>query len=117
MKKKATFETFNDGIVNIYKLNDVSEPGMKPNLKPDLHKKCHFGYRTIGVKRHYEAAQAQVRLDEMIQIPIDRAISTQDIAVIQEVQYNIKQVQHKMDTMPKTSLLSLTILEAYYDGL
>ena len=116
-EKKTKFETFNDGVCRIYKLENTAEPGLMPHLEPTLYKKMNFAYKTIGVKRNYEALQAMVRLDEMIEIMLDRGVSTQDIVVIEEVQYKIKQVQHKKDTYPETSLLSLQKLEENYDSL
>lgn len=116
-EKKTQFQTFNDGIVWIYKLADVSLPGFKPVFKPRLHKKYQFHYKTIGVRRNYDAMQAGVRLDEMLIIMQDRNISPQDIAVVNGVQYDIKQVQHMNDTFPHTTLLSLQRLEENYDDI
>ena len=116
-EKKTQLQTFNDGIVWIYKLTDVSQPGFKPMFKPSLYKKFPFRYKTIGVRRNYEAMQAGVRLDEMIVIPQDRAISSQDIAVVNGVQYDIKQAQPINNTAPRTSELSLQRLEENYDNL
>ena len=116
-EKKTQFETFNDGIVWIYKLTDVSLPGFKPVFKPSLHKKYQFGYKTIGVRRNYDAMQAGVRIDEMISIMQDKSISPQDIAVIDGIQYDIKQAQHLKNTFPHTSLLSLQRLEENYDDI
>lgn len=116
-EKKTQFQIFNDGIVWIYKLADVSLPGFKPAFKLSLHRKYQFRYKTIGVRRNYDAMQAGVRLDEMIVIMQDRNISPQDIAVVNGVQYDIKQVQHMNDTFPHTSLLSLQRLEENYDDI
>lgn len=116
-EKKTTFETFNDGVCNIYKLADVSLPGFKPVFKPKFYRAVPFHYKTIGVKRNYEAMQAQVRLDEMISVMQNRDISPQDIIVIEGVQYDIKQIQHKNDTSPRTSLISLQRLEEDYDDI
>ena len=103
---------------HIYKLADVSIPGYKPQLKPKWYRSLPFGYKTIGVKRNYEAMQAAVRLDEMIIISQNREISPQDIVVIEGVQYDVKQVQHKNDTAPgRTTLISLQRLEEVYDDL
>ena len=67
-EKKTTFETFNDGVCNIYKLADISLPGFKPVFKPKFYRAVPFHYKTIGVKRNYEAMQNQVRIDELISI-------------------------------------------------
>lgn len=116
-EKRTSTETFNDGMAYIYKIQNVAQSGFKPQLEPQFYKKLMFGYKTIGVKRNYEAMQAEVRLDEMIQIMLDRQISSQDVAVIENVQYKIRQVQHQKSTFPPTSLLSLQRLEEDYDDL
>lgn len=103
--------------MSIYTLKDVSKPGMKPDFALELKCYCPFQYKTIGVKRNYEAAQAQVKLDELVKVPLDRGISTQCIAEIDGIQYEIKQVQHFLDTLPGTTQLSLTRLEACYGCL
>lgn len=115
--KKTKFETFNDGIVYVYKTTDISLPGYKPCLKPLFYRAYNFAYRTIGVKRNYEAMQLSVRLDELISIHLDRNISPQDVIVIEGVQYDIKQIQHRQETKPPTSLLSLQRREEFYDDL
>lgn len=115
--KQTKFETFNDGVAYIYKLTDVSEPGDRPLFRPAYYRTMPFQYKTIGIKRNYEAMQASVRIDELIKIQQDRKISPQDIVVIDGVQYDIKQVQHKTETAPPTSLLSLQRLEECYDDL
>ena len=116
-EKKTQFQTFNDGVCNIYKLADVSHPGFKPVFKPQFYRAVPFQYRTIGIKRNYEAMQAQVKLDEMISIMQNRDISPQDVIVIEGVQYDIVQIQHKNDTAPRTSLVSLRRLEEDYDDI
>ena len=116
-QKITNTETFNDGVAYVYKLVNTAEPGLRPQLSPTLYRKFNFEYKTIGVKRNYEALQAQVKLDELIQVLLDRKISTQDVVVIEGVQYEVKQVQHKKDTYPETSLLSLIKLEEEYDDL
>ena len=113
--KKTKFETFNDGVCTIYKLVDVSIPGYKPTLKPLFYRAMAIEYKTIGIKRNYEAMQASVRIDELVKIQQDRKISPQDLVVINGIQYDIKQVQHKQETAPSTTLLSLQRLEEVYD--
>lgn len=116
-EKQTATETFNDGVAYIYKLHNAAEPGFKPVPELQFYKKLMFSFKTIGVRRNYEAMQAKVRLDEMIQVLLDRQISSQDVVVIEGVQYKIKQVQHQKNTYPKTSLLSLQRLEEDYDDL
>lgn len=114
---KRNFETFNDGIVKIYTVTNIAEPGDRPKDGLCLKYVLRFNYQTIGIQRNYEAMQAQIKLNELISVKMQRDISTQDVAIIgaDTTQYVIVQVQHKKDTLPPTSLLSLTKLEAKYE--
>lgn len=113
MKKK--FLTFNDGIANIYNIINNAEKGDRPTEKLNLLLSLRFSYNTIGIKRNYEAMQQQVKLSELICTPMHREISPQDVVVIGQKQYSVVQIQHKPDTLPPSSLLSLSRLEEDYD--
>lgn len=113
----TAFKTFNDGSVKIYKLKDVSLPGFQPRLAPVLYRNHSFAYKTIGTKQNYEAMQANVRLDEKVEIHLDRGLSPQDIAVIDNIQYDIVQTQHYTATKPPSSVLYLRRREEIYDEL
>ena len=86
---------------------------MKEGLK--IKKRLRFSYQSIGVKRNYEAKQAQVKLTELIYVPLHRDISSQDVAILFGKQYRIEQAQHDKETLPPITKLSLIRLEADYD--
>ena len=65
-----------------------------------------MGYVRGGAKDHGRGNQIEGV------VPVGK-----DVVVIEDVQYQIKQVQHKQDTFPFTSLLSLEKLEEDYDDL
>lgn len=109
------FQKFNNGIVDIYEVKNAAEKGDRKKDKLFIRYHLRFAYNTIGVKRNFEAAQAQVDLTELISTPLHRDISSQDVAIINSKQYRIAQVQHKTDTLPPTSLISLSRLEADYE--
>ena len=109
------FQKFNDGVVDVYEVKNAAEKGDRKKDKLFIRYHLRFEYSTIGVKRNYEAAQAQVALAELISVPLHRDISPQDVVVIGKKQYRVEQVQHKTDTLPPTSLLSLSRLEAAYE--
>ena len=115
MKKKAEFLQFNDGIVNIYTVDNIAAIGDMPRDGLVLKYTLRFEYKTIGVRRNYEAMQADVKLSELIQIPMHRDISSQDVAIIDGKQYSIEQAQPDPDTRPPSSKLSLSRLEEDYD--
>lgn len=99
---RATFETFNDGIVSIRLIDDDGNAG---NEKERLR----FQERTVGAQRYYEAMTAKVQIDRMIRVPFRPWITTEYLAVIDGEVYEIKQVQTVMDTKPKTNNISLHI--------
>lgn len=109
------FQKFNDGVADIYSVENISEKGDRPKEGLIIKYHLRFAYSTIGVKRNYEAMQAKVKLSELISVSMHRDISSQDVVVINGVQYRIEQAQHKTDTLPPISLLSLCRLEADYD--
>lgn len=110
------FLCFNDGITNIYAVDNIASPGDQPKQGLRLmFSGLRFEYKTIGVRRNYEALQANVKLSEMIQIPIHREISSQDVAIINNRQYDIDQVQHLTDTNPPSSKLTLSRREVDYE--
>lgn len=114
MSKAPKSLAFNDGLAYFYNVENIADPGDKPRDGLVLKKKLCFEYLTIGAKRNYEALQADVRLDELIRTPLHRCISTQDVCIIEGVQYRIEQVQHDQSTHPPSSKFSLSGLERNY---
>ncbi len=114
----ATTQTFNDGIVSIYKVQDISEPGNTPiNSLLIKHAGLRYEERTVGMGRFWTAAQNNVKIDMIIRVPRLRDVSTQDVAIlnIDNKQYEIKQVQYPPDIQPAVMDLSLERLEADYE--
>ncbi len=109
------FQKFNDGIAEIYSVENIAEKGDRPKEGLKIKKRLRFSYQTIGVKRNYEAKQAQVKLTELIYVPLHRDISSQDVAILFGKQYRIEQAQHDKETLPPITKLSLIRLEADYD--
>ena len=108
---KEKFLTFNNGIVSFYRLVNVAQAGNKPVYQRQLIANLRFEYETLGMNRFYTALQADVKLDELIITPLIRSVSTQDIAVINDISYRIEQAQHVTDTKPPASRFSLSKLE------
>ena len=110
--------SFNDGIAEIYTLDNAAEKGDKPTDKLVNKRVVRFEYRTVGAVRFFVAKQSDVKIDCMIAIPKGVHISPQDVVILiseGEEQYKIEQVQHKTDTKPHTTLISLQRLVSKYD--
>lgn len=112
----TAFQTYNDGICQIYRTGNIAVPGLMPKKGMELkYKRIPFEKRTIGVKRHYLAKQENVQLSEVIRIPESVGISTQDICKIGDTQYAIEQIQRIRDAIPASMDVSLRRLEVNYD--
>lgn len=115
MQKKI--QTFNDGIVNIYSVKNIAEPGNMP--KEGLTLKVgplRYKERTVGMSRYWTAMQAQARIDTVLRVQRIRGVSVQDIAVPNDgEQYRIKQIQYPEDVVPDVMDLSLERIDAKYD--
>ena len=113
--KKSEFLTFNDGIVELFKVVNTANQG--DSINETLSPLCvaRFDARTVGIKRQYEAMQYQIEIKSVLQIPMNRNITTKDIAVVNGLKYRIVQVQHIKDTKPPHTLISLADLEVSYD--
>jgi len=109
-------QTFNDGILNIYSVGNIAEPGNMP--KDGLTLKIgplRFEERTVGMSRFWTAKQEQVKIDRLVRVPKHINVSTQDIAVINSEQYEIKQVQYPKDVEIPVMDLSLERLVQVYE--
>ncbi len=105
---KPKFLTFNDGIALFHELRTDGAP---------LKTKLCFEYLTIGAKRNFEAAQADVQIDELIRTPLNRSISTLDICNIGGIWYRIGQIQHDQETKPPSTKFTLTKLIGEIDSV
>lgn len=108
---KEKFLTFNHGVADFFRLVNVAQAGNKPVYQREKIVTLRFEYETLGMNRFYTALQADVKLDELIITPLIRSVSTQDIAVINDVPYRIEQVQHISDTKPPASRFSLSRIQ------
>ena len=101
IKNNGKFESFRNGIVDIYEIDGANKLGRCKESG------LRFGYRTVGIKRFYAARGAQVDISSLIRIPQRQGISTQDVAVINGYRYKIVQVQPIYDTNPPVTDLTL----------
>lgn len=109
-RKETKFVTFNDGCLEVCKVQ-----GRKIVETKQEH--VRFGYRTVGIKRFYEAKVLSSQIDEVVAIlPIDN-ISTMDVCMIRGMQYKIVQIQNKYDQTPPCMFLSLEKITTLYEDV
>jgi hypothetical protein len=93
------FLTFTDGKCDIYSI--------KGNVLDQKLMTLDFGDRTVGIKRFYAARAAATEIDRLIQVPIQKSITSENRAVIDDTEYTIEQAQHLQDTNPPVTVLTL----------
>lgn len=107
-------QTFNDGLVSLYVLENVSLPGDMPTDELINKYTLRFDERTVGYSRYFTAQQNQVVLDKMVRC-LRVGIDTSYIAVINGEQFHIRQIQHPFDVVPKVMDMSLERVVEEYD--
>lgn len=94
------FVTFNSGNLEICKAKERV-------LIETRHESVRFGDQTVGVVRFWEAKVASSSIDRLVAILPVPGLEQSDICIIDNKQYKIKQIQHKLDTVPACLFLSL----------
>lgn len=113
MLKNKDTEVFNDGIINILAAVD----GV---ITKTLHSNIHFGNRTYGVKRFFEAKVTGSEIERLISIPFNDLVSRENLIELKEFRtgntylYEIIMFQPKFETAPQSIYLTLKRTEIEY---
>lgn len=110
------FQTYNDGICVIYTVVNKAEAGNMPQKGLQVKfDRVPFERRKLGLTRFYQAMQADVKVEDVIRVPRNRQIQTNDICSKDGRRYRISLAQEVKDTLPPSTDLTLIRLEAEYD--
>lgn len=114
MKHKR--QSFSDGVVLIYKVDNIGEPGDMPVEGLVLKQTLRYKERTVGITRKYAALQSNKEVNFVIRCPEVRAVETDYIAVlVDEKQYRISWIQYPEDIDPPVMDMTLERLSDFYD--
>jgi hypothetical protein len=109
-------QTFNDGVVKIYRVANIADDGDKPVEVLMLRHTMRYAERTVGIQRHYAALQANSIIKHLLRVPLRRDVSAQDVAIPNDGnQYRISLVQYPEDIYPPVMDLTLEEMTAQYD--
>ena len=109
-------QTFNDGVVSIYKVVDLALPGDLPREGLAFQELLRYHERTVGITRKYVALQSNKEVNFVIRCPEVRTVETDYIAVlIDGKQYRISWIQYPEDISPPSMDLTLERLSDFYD--
>ena len=116
MKLKILTQTFNDGVVDIYSIKNIAEPGNKP--KEGLVSKIsglRYEERTVGMSRYWTAKQEHAQIEQLIRTQRINSVTVHDVAIINGQQYDIVQAQYPKEPESPCMDLSLERLEVAYE--
>lgn len=109
-------QSFNDGVVAVYAVSNIAEPGGMPQEKLTPKRTLRYHERTVGLTRFYTALQANVKVKYVLRCPRIRDISAQDVAIPNDgKQYRISLIQYPEDVDPPVMDITLEELTAVYD--
>ena len=109
-------QPFNSGVVSIYRLTDVGEPGYAPVPRLELRVRLHYEEQKLGLIRYFSASQNQVKVEKVLRVPRRAEISPQDVAVTQDGrQYRIELIQMAEGVYPPSLDLTLGTIEQVYE--
>lgn len=109
-------QSYNDGIVTIYSIENTAKPGYKP--VEGLNKKVVLRYeeQRLGIQRYYESMQNQIEVERVIRTQRVKGITNQDVAITEDNrQYRIDLVQLVSDVYPASVDITLTRIDQEYE--
>lgn len=113
----STTQTFNDGVLNIYRIDNTAAPGEMPNETPTIkYQGIRYDNRTVGMSRFWQAKQEDVRIERLVRCPRLSDVHALDIIQTETGdQYNIEQIQYPRDVYPPSMDLSLSVVNVRAD--
>ena len=109
-------ESYNDGIVNIYTVQDGAAPGYRPMPVLVLVKRMRYQERYLGINRLYSGRQNQVDIQRIVRVQKVPGVSNQNVAITEDgKQYRVDSVQDVIGAYPPSLDLTLATVEQEYE--
>lgn len=91
--------TFDDGIMRVYEITNIAEPGNKPVEGLVFREAFFFGYTDLGINRYYTAKMAHEQIEAVVYIPGWHPIKANEYVAVMEddAQFVIRMVQPTTD--------------------
>lgn len=105
-------QSYNDGVVTIYSVADVAQPGYQPQIELTEKIKLRYEERSMGLQRYYQAMQNQVQIERVLRVQRTNKITSQDVAITEDnTKYKIYMVQAVSDVYPPSIDITLSKFE------
>ena len=114
----AKRQQYNDGILRVYTVGNIAQPGNMPKQGLTLKLENPLRYEELKVfdSKFWAASQDNTKIERLLRIPrVDDVVRDDMVIPIDGKQYKIVQIQYPVDTLPKSMDLSLQRLEVAYD--
>ena len=109
-------QSYRDGVVRIYTVTDVGQPGYQPKPALTLAETMFYEERRVGLQRYYSGKQTQVQVERVIRTQTRPSVNPQCIAVTEDgTQYGIELVQQLQDVYPPSMDFTLVRIEQKYE--
>ena len=109
-------QSYNDGVVTIYSVEDAARPGYQP--KPKLTKRVSLRYeeQRLGIQRYDSGRQNQVDIERVIRTQRVGNVNNQNVAITEDGrQYRVDLVQSVMDVWPESVDITLAKIEQEFE--
>lgn len=84
------------GILSLYSLENIADPGMRPNEQLVCVGQAYYSERTVGVTRAYAAMSANQRIDKLVRCyKISIPVSAEYVILEDGLQYRISLKQQR----------------------
>lgn len=117
MKLKSITQTYKDGILSVYTVDNVADSGNTP--KEELTLKVGFlryDELKVGVTRFWAASQDQSKVEQLLRTPRLDFVYRDDVIIPKDgKQYRIVQIQYPSEIEPSSMDLSLERVTVAYD--
>lgn len=102
-------QSFNDGIISIFTVTDIAQPGRKPRLHLTPVVTLKYEERRLGIQRYYSGQQNQTEVSRVLRVPEppNEITNTMIAATENQKQYRIRLVQNVRDVYPPCYDLTL----------
>lgn len=109
-------QSFNDGIIGVYSVQDGAAPGYRPVPVLVLVKRMRYQERYLGINRLYSGRQNQVDIQRIVRVQKVPGVSNQNVAITEDgQQYRIDSVQDVIGAYPPSLDLTLATVEQEYE--
>jgi hypothetical protein len=113
----AKRQQYNDGILNVYTVGNIAQPGNMPKHGLTLKLQNPLRYEELKVfdSKFWAASQDNTKIERLLRVPrVDAVVRDDKVIPIDGKQYKIVQIQYPVDVLPKSMDLSLERLEVAY---